>query len=84
MKKAEKALLRLTSNQFEKRGSKELPTITFCDYFLFFCFSFLPLAFSNILNTSKILNRRKTFDHIIQYSKHRLIIRFKYLADHTK
>ena len=46
--------------------------------------SFLSLIFSNILNTSKITIHRKTFDHIIQYSKPCLIIRFKYITDHTK
>ena len=49
------------------------------DFNFFYLFSFfpLPLVFSNILNTLKITNHRKTFDHIIQYSKPHLIIRFK-------
>ena len=57
---------------------------TFCrtsdfnfNFFYLFRFFPLPLVFSNILNTLKITNHRKTFDHVIQYSKPSLIIRFK-------
>ena len=76
-KKAEKALLRSTSNQLEKRDCKELPILTFSDYF----------PSSLILEHMKYIKNfesQKTFDHIIQYSKHCLILRFKYLTDHAK
>ena len=69
-----------------RERSVELPTLTLTltlTFFTYFRFFPLPLVFSNILNTLKITNHRKTFDHIIQYSKPHLIIRFKEVTDYT-
>ena len=60
--------MRATSNQFDKRGYKELPTLTFSAYFLFFDFFGYFSSPSFISEHMKYIKNHKLQKNIPSYN----------------